>query len=98
MSKEIYACGCIRKHGSTTEWAKRCDEHSGKSLTLYDQVLNAPDRQTRKDALDKLCREKVNEGLEEAAEAVESEGLKGHPKAIWAFDYSDAIRKLISEV
>ena len=35
-------------------------------MTLYDQVLNAPDTQTRKQALDKLCREKMAEGINKA--------------------------------
>ena len=36
---------------------------------LYDNVLGAPDRETRKEALDKLCAEKVAEGMPRALTA-----------------------------
>ena len=32
-------------------------------MTLYDQVLAAPDTQTRKQALDKLCRKQLIAGM-----------------------------------
>ena len=30
----------------------------GGKMTAYDEVLNAPDQHTRKEALDKLCKER----------------------------------------
>lgn len=36
-------------------------------MSTYDAVLNAPDRQTRQEALDKLCEEKIAEGIRKTA-------------------------------
>ena len=35
-------------------------------MTLYEAVLSAPDTATRQEALNKLCREKVAEGMRDA--------------------------------
>lgn len=39
-------------------------------MSLYDEVLNCPDTHCRKEALDKLCKEKVAEGMEKAVHIV----------------------------
>ena len=37
---------------------------------LYDNVLGAPDRETREEALDKLCSAKIAEGMARAFKVV----------------------------
>ena len=59
-------------------------------MTLYDQVLNAPDTQTRQQALDKLCLEVEIRTMRKIARNM---SLAGHIDRVEILDNADEMEK-----